>query len=355
MAASKEEQRDFIRKYKSAAETASKILFIPADVLLTQWAKEADWGKKESGNFNFAGIKSFNPNEPRKAVQTWEVLTPDQVQKLKAQGKEVTPRPGVKNGYNIVDYFKSYESPEDFAKEYSKTLIQSYPQAVGSENVEDFSYAIDSGRAQGKESGFKVYATDPNYAKSLKEIYKYNVIPRKNEIIDEDMGILRPPNKGDVKTAKKIQEQLGFSGKDVDGVFGKQSLTRLKEYNDNKREIARLANRYPAPVQQPTVESLIPSAQAAEMQPEPEGMPSPYEQPMQFPSQDMSPLTRVAESFIPSAQAQPAPQAQPTYDYIPQQPVPYTPSAPMSDFEQPQYATMEDLLADRGLMGTRGL
>jgi GH24 family phage-related lysozyme (muramidase) len=52
---------------------------------------------------------------------------------------------------------------------------------------------------------------------------------------------------------------------------------------------------------------------------------------------------------------QPAPQAQPTYDYIPQQPVPYTPSAPMSDFEQPQYATMEDLLADRGLMGTRGL
>ena len=52
---------------------------------------------------------------------------------------------------------------------------------------------------------------------------------------------------------------------------------------------------------------------------------------------------------------QPVPQAQPTYDYIPQQPVPYTPSAPMSDFEQPQYATMEDLLADRGLMGTRGL
>jgi len=53
--------------------------------------------------------------------------------------------------------------------------------------------------------------------------------------------------------------------------------------------------------------------------------------------------------------AQPVPQAQPTYDYIPQQPVPYTPSAPMSDFEQPQYATIEDLLADRGLMGTRGL
>ena len=52
---------------------------------------------------------------------------------------------------------------------------------------------------------------------------------------------------------------------------------------------------------------------------------------------------------------QPVPQAQPTYDYIPQQPVPYTPSAPMSDFEQPRYATMEDLLADRGLMGTRGL
>jgi hypothetical protein len=100
-------------------------------------------------------------------------------------------------------------------------------------------------------------------------------------------------------------------------------------------------------------DSPLPSA--AEMQPEPEGMPSPYEQPMQFPSQAMSPLASLTESFIPSAQAQPAPQAQPTYDYIPQQPVPYTPSAPMSDFEQPQYATMEDLLADRGLMGTRGL
>ena len=39
---------------------------------------------------------------------------------------------------------------------------------------------------------------------------------------------------------------------------------------------------------------------------------------------------------------QPAPQAQPTYDYIPE---------PL----ERQYATMEDLLADRGLMGTRGL
>ena len=246
MASSKQEQRDFIRKYKPAAEVASKILFIPADVLLAQWAKEADWGKKESGNFNFAGIKSFDPNEPRKAVQTWEVLTDAEVKKLKAQGKEVTPRPGVKNGYNIVDYFKSYESPEDFAKEYSKTLIQSYPQAVGSESIEDFAYAIDSGRAQGKDSGFKVYATDPNYAKGLQEIYKYNVIPRKNEIIDEDMGLIKPPKKGDVAAAKKIQEQLGFTGTSVDGIFGKNSLDRLKEYNDNKRETARLATRYPS-------------------------------------------------------------------------------------------------------------
>jgi len=39
---------------------------------------------------------------------------------------------------------------------------------------------------------------------------------------------------------------------------------------------------------------------------------------------------------------QPVPQAQPTYDYIPE---------PL----ERQYATMEDLLADRGLMGTRGL
>ena len=309
MASSKQEQRDFIRKYRSAAEVASKILFIPADVLLAQWAKEADWGKKESGNFNFAGIKSFDPNEPRKAVQTWEVLTPAQVQKLKAEGKEVTPRPGVKNGYNIVDYFKSYESPEDFAKEYSKTLIQSYPQAVGSENIEDFAYAIDSGRAQGKESGFKVYATDPNYAKGLKEIYKYNVIPRKNEIIDEDMGILQPPKKGDVATAKKIQEQLGFSGKDVDGIFGKESLKRLQEYNDNKRETARLANRYPAPKEQT--------------------------------NQPKSLLQNIGEKFssiIPSAQAEELPvRGQPTYDYIPQQ-------------AEPQYATMEDLLMDKGLI-----
>jgi len=64
------------------------------------------------------------------------------------------------------------------------------------------------------------------------------------------------------------------------------------------------------------------------------------------------PQAQSTYDYIPQ---QPATQAQPTYDYIPQQPVPYTPSAPMSDFEQPQYATMEDLLADRGLMGTRGL
>ena len=235
MATSKEEQRQFIRKYKPAAETASKILFVPADVLLAQWAKEADWGKKESGNFNFAGIKSFNPNEPRKAVTTWEVLTPKQVATLKAQGKTVTPRAGVKDGYNIVDYFKSYESPEDFAKEYSKTLIKSYPQAVGSENIEDFAYAIDSGRAQGSDSGFRVYATDPNYAKGLAEIYKYNVLPRQNEIVDEDLGILRAPAKGDTKAAKELQTKLGLTGKDVDGDWGSKSQALLDAYNNNIR------------------------------------------------------------------------------------------------------------------------
>ena len=112
----------------------------------------------------------------------------------------------------------------------------------------------------------------------------------------------------------------------------------------------------------------------------PEGLPSYFERRMQFvqtdprridlASKEPSMLQRAVEGMIPSAQAaetdgvrtafaQTDPRrvdlAQPTYDYIPQQPVPYTPSAPMSDFEQPQYATMEDLLADRGLMGTRGL
>ena len=54
---------------------------------------------------------------------------------------------------------------------------------------------------------------------------------------------------------------------------------------------------------------------------------------------------------------QPVPQAQPTYDSIPQQPAPQ--AQPTYDYiPEPlerQYATMEDLLADRGLMGTRGL
>ena len=234
MATSKDEQRAFIRKYQPAADVASKILFIPAEVLLAQWAKEADWGKKESGDFNFAGIKSFNPDEPRKEVQTWEVLTPAEVKKLEAQGKKVTPRPGVKNGYNIVDYFKSYDSPEQFAKEYAKTLIQSYPQAVGSENIEDFSYAIDSGRAQGKDSGFKVYATDPNYAKGLEEIYKYNVIPRKNEIITKDKGLdvsgpIGLPDLKNKEDIKRVQQAIGVK---ADGVWGPISKKAWKDTND---------------------------------------------------------------------------------------------------------------------------
>ena len=49
----------------------------------------------------------------------------------------------------------------------------------------------------------------------------------------------------------------------------------------------------------------------------------------------------LAPQAMPQA-PQPDPQAQPTYDYIPE---------PLEG----QYATMEDLLADRGLMGTRGL
>ena len=110
-----------------------------------------------------------------------------------------------------------------------------------------------------------------------------------------------------------------------------------------------LASKEPSMLQR-AVEGMIPTAQAAET----DGVRTAFSPDNRSFAQTDPRRVDLAPQAMPQA-PQPVPQAQPTYDYIPQQPVPYTPSAPMSDFEQPQYATMEDLLADRGLMGTRGL
>jgi predicted chitinase len=181
---------------------------------------------------------------------------------------------------------------------------------------------------------------NPGLFKEQKDFY----LPentKKNVLLNEGKNLRHKDNKGN-RTGITFQEDINFRTKysddfrkqlelektgfniDVDGDFGKKSKEAWKSYTAGERPNKAGAGRgFVNPeFNAPAGYNTIPNG----------AMPVAYDE-------------------VP----QPVPQAQPTYDYIPQQPVPYTPSAPMSDFEQPQYATMEDLLADRGLMGTRGL
>lgn len=105
--------------------------------LLAQSGLESGWGKSESGKYNLSGIK--DPSKKGSLRNTREVIN----------GKDV----------RIKDYFRDYKDYQDWANHYVGLLNNKRYNAF---NGGDFISNVVKGG----------YATDPNYAKSLRNILK---------------------------------------------------------------------------------------------------------------------------------------------------------------------------------------
>ena len=127
---------------KSIADMARSAGAKYPKLVAAQWALESGWGTKPSGKNNYFGIKA-GAGEQGTSKQTWEVY----------DGKEV----------NTSARFKNFDTPQGSVNELVSRWHQDYKGYRGVNNAADAFAAADMLTSEG-------YATDPNYAKKLKDI-----------------------------------------------------------------------------------------------------------------------------------------------------------------------------------------
>jgi len=131
------EKQEFAMQYKDLAEKVGRELGVDPGIIISQWGLETGWGKKPVGDFNLGNIKDVTGKGP---------TAYDKMEKSKSS-------------------YKSYESPEAFAADYTSLIKRNFPNAVGAgSDIGAFSAGLQSGKKG-------AYATDPNYRKSLARTY----------------------------------------------------------------------------------------------------------------------------------------------------------------------------------------
>ena len=121
---------EFSARYGAAAQKSGTALGVDPKTILGQWGLETGWGKSIiPGTNNLGNIKDFS-------------------------GKGVA---ATDNMTGSRDKYRSYDSPDSFADDYTDLIKRKYPGAVGAKSPKAFGSALKSGG----------YAEDPNYANKI--------------------------------------------------------------------------------------------------------------------------------------------------------------------------------------------
>ena len=139
------DKQKFAMQYKDLAAQVGKELGVDPGIIISQGGLETAWGTKPVGDYNLGNIKDVTGKGP---------TAYDSKEKSKSS-------------------YKSYESPEAFAADYTSLIKRNYPNAVGAgADIGVFSAGLQSGKKG-------AYATDPNYRKSLASTFSNlpSVIP----------------------------------------------------------------------------------------------------------------------------------------------------------------------------------
>lgn len=155
---------EFVKAYLPYAKETERKTGISAKFILAQAALESGWGKAAPGNM-FFGVKDtdgINGNEQLLTTTEYS-RRPD----LKFP-VIISVTPVIRNGqkwfkYRVKDYFRKFNTPEESFSHHANFFFKNkrYSQAL---TVKHDPYKFAEAVAVAG------YATDPNYAKTLKQI-----------------------------------------------------------------------------------------------------------------------------------------------------------------------------------------
>jgi hypothetical protein len=195
------EKQEFAMQYKDVAEKVGKELGVDPGILISQWGLETAWGTKTVGQYNFGNIKDVTGKGP------------------KAYDKMEKSR----------DSYKSYDSPEAFAADYTALIKRNFPKAVGAgSDIGAFSAGLQSGTKG-------AYATDPNYRKVLANTYKN--LPMGAAVAEEVPGVKKPPAAAPVDTSTAAQ------------IPGQTAQAPASNYDQTNSFFGRMADKMGIPLE----------------------------------------------------------------------------------------------------------
>jgi flagellar protein FlgJ len=156
--------RDFVNTFLPFAKETEVKTGISFKATLAQAAVESAWGKAAPGNMFFGVKDSDGVNGNEQLLQTTEYSR-------RADLKFpviISVTPVVKNGvkmfkYSIKDYFRKYNTPEECFTDHCNFFLKNPRYAFALKVKSDARLFIDAIAAAG-------YATDPNYATTLKAV-----------------------------------------------------------------------------------------------------------------------------------------------------------------------------------------
>lgn len=157
--------KEFVNTYLSFAKQTEQKTGINARFILAQAALETGWGGSVVGNM-FFGIKAnplTTPESERQLITTREVLSNPNAKF--PQIISIKPLGGGKYEYRVKDWFRKYETPEGSFSDHANFFFDNkrYSKALEVRN-DPYLFADEIAKAG--------YATDPNYATTLKSIIK---------------------------------------------------------------------------------------------------------------------------------------------------------------------------------------
>lgn len=156
--------KGFVHSYYPYALETGRKTGIDARFTLAQAALETGWGKSAPGNM-FFGVKARpgTPENKRQLLRTREVLLVDGAKFPEVIS--IKKLPSGKYEYIVKDWFRKYDTPEESFTDHAKFFFENkrYKDALRVKG-DPYKFAEAIARAG--------YATDPNYANSLKAVIR---------------------------------------------------------------------------------------------------------------------------------------------------------------------------------------
>lgn len=154
--------KEFVKKYKPFALETERKTGISHLFILAQSALETGWGNSAPGNMMFGvKAKAGTPPEKRQLVITKEVLSSPNV--AFPEIIRVTKRADGNYLYEVKDWFRKYDSPEESFTDHANLFLKNkrYAKALLVRS-DPYKFAEEVAQAG--------YATEPTYAERLKGV-----------------------------------------------------------------------------------------------------------------------------------------------------------------------------------------